>query len=164
MRLATPLLLIGLLSATPLAGCTGLPDFISERQAIAKAEFTFKRVELQHLDIPGMTANPKADLKILLDVRNPNAVTARLDRLDYEVYMEGTRVGTGAMTEDFAVEPGATKELALPVAVPYDGLPGPTLQALLTRRAHFRIKGVSHVSTPLGRMDYPFEVEHTASF
>ncbi|MNY61733.1 hypothetical protein D3C86_1984470 [compost metagenome] len=50
------------------------------------------------------------------------------------------------------------------MAVPYDGLPGPTLQALLARRAHFRIKGVSHVSTPLGRMDYPFEVEHTASF
>ncbi|MNY31161.1 hypothetical protein D3C86_1653100 [compost metagenome] len=50
------------------------------------------------------------------------------------------------------------------MAVPYAGLPEPTLQALLARRAQFRIKGVSHVSTPLGRLDYPFEVEHTTTF
>ncbi|MBO9541452.1 LEA type 2 family protein [bacterium] len=164
MRMAVPLLLSCLLGTSVLAGCSGVPDFIAERQAIAKAEFSFDRVELQHMDIPVITPNAKADLRVILKVKNPNAVTARLDRLDYEVFMEGHSVGTGAMTEDFSVEPGGTKELSLPVAVPYANLPQPALQALLARRAQFRLKGISHVSTPLGRIDYPFEVEHTATF
>ncbi|HEY9899968.1 MAG TPA: LEA type 2 family protein [Pantanalinema sp.] len=164
MRLATPILMSGMLVTTALAGCSGLSDFITERQAITKAEFSFERVELQHMDVPVVTPNAKADLRVILKVKNPNAVTARLDRLDYEVYMEGHQVGAGAMTEDFSVEAGGSKELPLPVAVPYAGLPEPTLQAILARRAQFRIKGISHVSTPLGRLDYPFEVEHTATF
>lgn len=147
-----------------LAGCTGLPDFIAERQAITKAEFSFERVELQHMDIPVVTPNAKADMRVILKVKNPNAVTARLDRLNYEVYLEGYQVGTSAMTEDFSVPAGASKELPLQVAVPYAGLPEPALQAILARRAQIRVKGVSHVSTPLGRIDYPVDLQHTTTF
>lgn len=147
-----------------LSGCTGLTDFIAERQAITRAEFSFERVELQHADIPLVTPNAKADLRVILKVKNPNSVTARLDRLDYEVYLEGTKVGSGAMTDDFSVPAGASKELPLPVAVPYAGLPEPALQAILARRAKIRVTGVSHVSTPLGRIDYPIDLEHTTTF
>jgi len=147
-----------------LAGCEGLMGFIAERQAISKADFAFDRVELQSLDIPLINPDPKANLRVVLKVSNPNAITARLDRLDYTFFLEGTQVGEGAMTDDFSVEAGASRELVLPLAIPYQGLPEPALKALQARRAAMTLKGTSQIATPLGRLSYPVETSYTANF
>ncbi len=147
-----------------LAACDGLMGFIAERQAITKAEFAFDRVELQSLDIPLITPDPKANLKVVLKVTNPNAITARLDRLDYTFFLEGTQVGEGAMTDDFSVEAGSSRELVLPLSIPYQGLPQPALTAIQNRRAAMTLKGTSQIATPLGRLSYPVETSYTATF
>lgn len=159
------LALVAALSLVPLvAGCDGLMGFIAERQAITKAEFSFDRVELQSLDIPLLTPDPKAHLRVVLKVANPNAITARLDRLDYTIFLEGTQVGAGTMTDDFSVEAGASRELVLPLAIPYQGLPEPALKAIQARRAAMTLKGTSQIDTPLGRLNYPVETSYTANF
>lgn len=147
-----------------LAGCDSLLGFIAERQAIAKADFAFERVELQSLDIPFLTPDAKANMRVVLKVTNPNPTKARLDRLDYEFFLEGARVGEGAMTDDFSVEAGSSKELVLPLSIPYQGLPDPAFKALQARRAAMTLKGNSLIDTPLGRLSYPVETSYTATF
>lgn len=160
-RLATALVL----AMTPvLAGCDGLMDFIAQRQAISQAEFAFERVELQSLDIPYLQPDAKAHMRVILQVKNPNNLTARLDRLDYKFFLEGSQVGEGAMTDDFAVEAGATRELVLPLSIPYQGLPDPVIKAIQARRAAMTLKGQSHIDTPLGRISYPVETSKTMEF
>ncbi len=144
-----------------LSGCEGVMDFIAQRQAISKAEFAFERVELQSLDVPLLTPDPKATMRVVLKVKNPNGITARLDRLDYTFFLEGAKVGEGAMTDDFAIDAGSSRELVLPLAIPYLGLSEPALKALLARRAAMTLKGSSQIDTPLGRLSYPVETSHT---
>lgn len=153
------------LALTPvLAGCEGLMDFIAQRQAISQAEFAFDRIELQSLDIPYVKPDARANMRVILQVKNPNTITARLDRLDYQVLLEGSQVGEGAMTDDFAVEAGATRELVLPLSIPYQDLPEPVIQAIQARRAAMTLKGQSHLDTPLGRISYPVETSKTMAF
>lgn len=147
-----------------LVACDGIMDFIAERQAITKAEFAFDRVELKSLDIPLINPDPKANLNVVLKVTNPNAITARLDRLDYTILLEGTQVGEGTMTDDFAVEANSSRELLLPLAIPYQGLPEPALKAIQAKRAFMTLKGNSQIDTPLGRLSYPVETSYTANF
>lgn len=147
-----------------LCACDGLMTLIAERQAITKAEFAFERVELKSLDLPLLSPDPKATLNVVLKVTNPNGITARLDRLDYTLFLEGAQVGEGAMTDDFAVEPRSSRELVLPVSIPYEGLPAPAWSAIQNGRAAMTLKGASQINTPLGRLSYPVEASYTADF
>lgn len=158
------LALAAALALTPtLAGCEGLMDFIAQRQALAKAEFAFDRVEVQSLDVPYLTPDASAHLRVVLKVSNPNATPARLDRLDYEFFLEGSKVGEGAMTDDFSVEAQAARELVLPLSIPYQGLPEPALKAIQARRAAMTLKGHSRIATPLGNLSYPVSASYTAA-
>lgn len=156
-------LMVAFALPTVLAGCDAV-GFLAERQAIARAQFAFERAELVGADVPFLSPEAGADLNIVLAVTNPNPITARLDRLDYDVFLEGAKVGAGTMAQDFAVAAGARKELAIPVHIPYQGLPDAALKAIQARRAALRVAGTSHLSTPLGAISYPVEVSHTTSF
>lgn len=161
MKRLVPMLL--LLTMPALGGCDAV-GFLAERQAIARAQFEFARAELKGADVPFLSPDAGADLDIVLKVTNPNPLTARLDRLDYDVFLEGSKVGNGTMAQDFAVTANSSKELTLPVHIPYQGLPEAALKAIQARQAAIRVAGTSHLSTPLGAISYPVEVSHTTAF
>lgn len=154
---------LALMAPMALGGCDAI-GFLAERQAIARAQFEFARAELKGADVPFLSPEAGADMDIVLKVTNPNPITARLDRLDYDVFLEGAKVGAGRMTQDFAVAASSSRELVLPVHIPYQGLPDAALKAIQARRAAMRVAGTSHLSTPLGALSYPVEVSHTTTF
>ena len=145
-----------------LGGCEVM-NAVMQRAALAKADFSLERVALLAADLP-FTPNAKADMQVVLGIANPNDIAVLLDKLDYELFLQGVRVGTGATGGDFSVDPGAKKELALTVAVPYAGLPQAVLTAITQRKADVAFKGISHLKTPLLTLDYPVEVTKTLSF
>jgi LEA14-like dessication related protein len=155
--------LVATLSMGIMLSACGTGSYIAERQAIAKTTFELASVALQSADLP-IGANPGAHLKVALNVTNPNSVTARLDKLDYQIFMDGTHVGTGALDQEFSVASGQTGVLELPVFVPYLNLPTTAAQALQTRKAMVTLKGVSHLATPFGAIDFPVEVGREVTF
>lgn len=158
-------LCLGLLSlgASGLQGC-GFMEAIAQRQAITRTEFNFDAVQFVGADLPLVTPDAGTRLNLIFNVRNPNPVTATLDKLDYTVFLEGGQVATGTMPETFNVPAGETKQLVLPIKVPYTGLSAPVLAALNKRQATFQLKGISHLATPLGTLDFPVEATKTTSF
>src|SRR5688572_1370709 len=108
--------ILSLALAAPLltAGC-GVQSSIAQRQALANAQFALERVVLKRADVPFLGADPGADLDVVLAVTNPNGITAVLDRLDYEVLVDGQPVGNGATPTLFSVAAGQTAELVLPL-------------------------------------------------
>lgn len=163
MRPIVMTLLTLLAPAVALGGC-GAQTFVAERQAISQAQFAFERLVLRQADVPLLNPDAGAAFDVVLKVTNPNSVDARLDQLDYDLYLEGQKVGSGAMTEDFAVPAGATDTLILPVKIKYQGLPSLATEAMQKRQANVTLKGVSHLDTPFGRLDYPVELNHLATF
>lgn len=146
-----------------LPGC-GAGSFVAERQAIAQAKFEVDHLVLRRADVPFISPDAGADLEVVLKVTNPNTVIAKLDRLDYTLLVEGQPVGTGATTSDFEVPANGTALLALPVSIKYQGLPTVVMDALQQRAANITVRGVTHLATPLGRLDYPLEINHRATF
>lgn len=145
------------------AGC-GSSGFVAEHQAIAQAQFALDHVTLRRADVPFVSPNAGADLDIVLKVTNPNTVTAKLDRLDYQLFVEGQPVGEGATTSDFSVPGGASQLLTVPISVTYAGLPSVALDAVRNRAADVKLQGTSHLATPLGRIDYPVTIERQVTF
>lgn len=159
MRRAGMLVLI----AVGLGGCD-LAQGVAERQAITKAEFAFDHVELKRLDLPLLTPDAGVGLDLFLSVKNPNPVTARLDRLDYTVLLNDANFAAGSMTQDFSVPAGATASLVLPLTVPYTALPQSALSALEKRAATFTLNGTSHLTTPFGEIGFPVSVSKPMTF
>jgi LEA14-like dessication related protein len=156
--------LLTLLAPTIALGGCGAQTFVAERQAISQAQFDFERLVLRRADVPLLNPEAGAEFDVVLRVTNPNSVDARLDQLDYDLYLEGQKVGSGAMTNDFAVPAGATDTLILPITLKYQGLPSLAIEAMQKRQANVTLKGVSHLATPFGRLDYPVELNHLATF
>jgi LEA14-like dessication related protein len=146
-----------------LAGC-GTGRAIEERKAIAQATFAFDRVTVERADIPFTSPDAGADLQVVLRVTNPNDITARLDRMDYQVFIEDAAVGTGLFPGGFAVEPGQTAELALPLTIRYTSLPGTVMQAIQARKGNVTVQGTSHISTAFGTLDYPITLQRHVTF
>lgn len=151
------------LALVPLLGGCELLLAAAERQAMLSAHYELDRAELVKLDLP-LSMDAGVDLKLVLKVTNPNRITARLDRLDYDLAVEGTRVGTGSVTQDFAVAAGASQELTLPVTLKYLNLPGPALAAVQQRGATFALSGTSHLSGAWGQFDFPVAVSKLLTF
>jgi len=158
MRVSVPLLAV---SAVFASGCDILTMFL-ERQAITKAEFAFNRAEFSRIDIPFITPDARVEFKVVLDVKNPNSMAAVLDKFDYEARLQEQAVGSGSLPEDFRVEAGGKKEMVLPVAVRYESLARPVLDALQgaiqAKEIAVGVKGTSHLTTPVGTLDFPMQV------
>ena len=154
MRYLTPVVAI---AAIFLSGCELLTAVI-ERQAISKDEFSFNRAEFTRVDIPFITPNAKAEFKVVLGVKNPNPVAAVVDKLDYELLLQDQSVSSGALSSNFRVEAGGNQEMVLPFSITYDGLTKPVLDAFQAREVAVGVKGMSHLSTPVGTLDFPMQV------
>lgn len=152
-----------LVLAGVISGCA-LANMFNERAAFTKVGFSYDRAELVRADIPLVTPDAKAHMKVTLNVANPNTIAATLDSLDYDLYLEGVKVGSGVMSESFSVPAGESKKLVVPISVPYAGLPSAAMQAILNRRVLMTLKGTGHIDTPLGKFDYPIELTQTVTF
>lgn len=146
------------------SGCELIGQKVSESLAVTQLRYSLDSVALQRADVPLVTANPSADLMITLKADNPNAVSAALDSLTFDLLMDGTKVGSGALAQKLAVPAGGTQTVSVLVTIPYTGLPQAALTTLLARRAAVTLRGTSAISTPLGNLPVPLELTQTVTF
>lgn len=154
--------LIGLAAVTP--GCTDLGQQITGRLAVTQLQYAFDKFELIRADIPLITPNASADVLITLKATNPNAVAAMLDRMSFDLLLDGTKVGTGTLINGISVAANTTQPVAIQVNVPYNGLPATAMTALQNRRALVGLQGTSTIATPLGNIGIPVSLQQSVTF
>ena len=139
----------GALAAAALvsaAGCATLG-----RQVFNQPLVTFKDVRFNGLGLQG------GSVDVVLNVYNPNGYGLSAQRLDYQVLVDSTRLGTGAITQPFKVGGGDSTEVHLPVTFSYSGL-GSAGRALMSRGVvNYRVLGNITVGTPIGNFTRPFD-------
>jgi len=125
-----------------------------------------------HLERPGvelLTAevnevDPEgATLLCRLEVENPNSVELSVERLRWQLSVEGRSVAEGDLSEPARVPARGRATVSLPARVRFQELPGLLNLLLSGKEVPYELKGVAAVGGPVGTIDLPFSHSGTTA-
>ena len=144
--LAVPLLLLS-------AGCRTILN-------IENPEYSIRDVRARpSIAIPLSASSVNVDF--LIEINNPNSVGLRLDRIDFDLLVDGTRVLSGVSSQNIRIPAKGFGDVQVRTRVGYENL------RLLSRevidmvrgdRAKYELKGRVFYDTPLGKMEFPLTI------
>lgn len=149
-RAAALVLLAGLFSGS--AGCSA----IAKRQALENCRFDLESVDIVRAGFAGV------EMRFLVGIENPNPIDVVVDRLEFELFTGGKKIGQGVHQERIDVPPGASETIALDVKASASELGIALLTAITSNSGvDYKVQGTAFVETILGEFPYPFTVEDT---
>ncbi|MES9854579.1 MAG: LEA type 2 family protein [Candidatus Thiodiazotropha sp. L084R] len=103
---------LGLGFDVPLLGRIRLPVNYEGRLPIPK----MPDVKLSNIEVKRLTLQ-KADLMVELEVANPNQFAVMLDKLDYQLKLNGIDVGSGALSQSMKIDQRGRGRITLPLSL-----------------------------------------------
>jgi len=88
---------------------------VAKREVLKDCEFRLADVGIRSM---GLTS---AELNIVLEIYNPNDITATLDRADFSVYGNDNYLGDGEITKKINIPPHSKKRISVPFTLDYFG-------------------------------------------
>jgi LEA14-like dessication related protein len=153
MRRILGALALATLASGSLPGCALWQAYL-QRTAIKEAEISLRSVQIEGLDMVGIT------LLATLDLANPTAGDLTLDQLDWTLFVNDVRAARGSTPVTLTVPAGGSGSLPLRVTLAYGDLSSQARQLMLARGVRtWRLAGTAHFQTPFGRLDYPIQLE-----
>ncbi|MCU0649529.1 MAG: LEA type 2 family protein [Gemmatimonadaceae bacterium] len=129
-----------------LTGCASV-----FRRAFDEPIVEFRDVRINGLGMQG------GNLDVVLAVYNPNGYSLQGLKLTYNLLVDSTTVGAGAIDGGFTVASKDTTLVRLPVDFTYRGLGKAGDQLLRTGSVLYRVRGDVTVGTPLGNFSRPYD-------
>ena len=121
------------------------------RKVFEEPVVTFKEVKINGLGLSG------GDLDVVLSVYNPNGFNLTATRLTYQLMVDSTALGTGALDQLFTVPEKDSAIVRLPISFQYAGLGAAGRQLLSSGSLNYRVRGDVTVDTPLGNFTRPYD-------
>lgn len=126
-------------------GCAFLQPLLGKR----KPELSFREVRLTSWSLD------KVDLELVYELHNPYDVALRLDRVDYQLEVEGRRLVSGMPQKGLKVRGRGKQLLRFPATVHFLDVV-PAVKALFSKDSlRYRASGSLGVGTPLGIVALP---------
>lgn len=126
---------------------------IKERLAIKECKFALLSVTPHTFTF----SNLQLDFDIRVD--NPNSVDAVLDRLVYTFYANNADVFSGTTGKMLNIKAGGSERFTTTVTLEYTRIGQTLVEAMKLGSAAYRIGARAYVSTLLGEISYPVEIE-----
>lgn len=123
---------------------------------LGKGSFKEPIVHFQDATITGVGVTG-GSLEVKLSVYNPNGFRLDGTRLTYNVYIDKTVLGTGALAERFTVQEKDSTIVKLPLQFTYAGLGEAGKQLMNSGSVNYRVTGDVTVGTPLGNYTRPYD-------
>jgi LEA14-like dessication related protein len=145
-----------LLAAT---GCSSLQTTLN----IEEPRYTMRDIR-PHVSIALPLSASSIDFDMNVEVENPNSVGLRLDRIDFDLMVNGSRLLSGVTRDQIRVPARGTGEVRLTARVGYNQIRSAFREvsdAIQGNRAKYELRGRAYYDTPIGRMDFPFTVYRT---
>src|SRR5688572_2199485 len=98
-----------------------LLSFLYNCQSFQKALFTPPKVSFDRVDIIDLSFNG-AKLNAFIVVDNPNMIGVKLNRVSYEVFLEGHSLVSGAKEEAIDLKGKNRNEFSIPVNLDFNGI------------------------------------------
>jgi len=134
----------GILGATLLTGCAGLPGYFKD------PDVHLQRVVVRGVGLTGGT------MDLMVGVYNPNAFALQGTKLQLGFDVENSHVGDVEYNSGFQAQQGDTTVLTLPLSFNWNGLAGAARTALGYGELPYTMKGQLSVATPIGERTVAF--------
>ena len=123
---------------------------------LGRATFAEPVVTLREFSVTGLGLTG-GSLEVVLSVYNPNGYKLDALRMTYQVDVDTTTLGSGALAERFVVAEKDSSTVRLPVRFTYAGLGAAGRSLLSAGTVNYRVRGDFTVATPLGNFPRPYD-------
>ena len=126
---------------------------LQERLAIKECKFALVSVSPHSFTF----SNLKVDFDI--KVNNPNDIDAVLDKFVYTFYTNNTNVFSGTTGKTVNIKAKKSEQFTTTITLDYSSIGQALAEAMKVASAAYRIDARAYVSTILGEMSYPVNIE-----
>jgi LEA14-like dessication related protein len=102
-------------------------------------------VTMTGVDLRGLSTEGLA-LNLIVDVENPNGFGADIGQLEYQVFLDNTKIATGLQENDVSIPAESTVEVKIPFTVVWSGMDTGISKLLDGKEHEWRLKGSVRLS------------------
>lgn len=142
-----------------LSGCAAVQNALN----IENPRYTIRDVR-PRVDIAIPLSASSIDIDFNLEVDNPNSVGLRLSQLDFNLFINDTRVLDSVSRNQFSIPANGVGEVQLRTRIGYDNLRslwGEIVDIVRGQRARYELRGNAYYDTPVGQLKFPVTVHST---
>lgn len=106
------------------------------------------------------------DLDFAIEVDNPNPVGLRLDQIDFNLFINDSRVLDSTSRQDIRIPANGRGDVYLRTRIGYQNvrsLWNEIVDVVRGNRARYELRGNAYYDTPVGRLKFPVTVYSTGS-
>ena len=163
LPLATLLTAVSIISGAAfllLSGCAAVQQALN----IENPRYAIRDIR-PRVDIAIPLSASSIDIDFNLEVDNPNSVGLRLDQLDFDLFINDTRVLDSTSRQELNIPANGIGDVQLRTRIGYQNVR--TLWNEIVdivsgrQRAKYELRGNAYYDTPLGRLKFPVSVYST---
>jgi LEA14-like dessication related protein len=162
LPLATLLTAVSILAGLAvflLSGCAAIQSALD----IENPRYTLRDIR-PRVDIAIPLSASSIDIDFNLEVDNPNDVGLRLDQLDFNLFINDTRVLDSVSRQDIRIPANGIGNVQLQTRIGYQNvrsLWNEIVDIVRGQRARYELRGNAYYDTPVGRLKFPVTVYST---
>jgi LEA14-like dessication related protein len=123
---------------------------------------TYRIMSVQpRVDVAIPLSASRIDFDLSIGVENPNSISLNLDRMDFDLLVNGTRVVSGLTNQRIRIPADGTGTLDLTASVGYDEIQTlfrEIVDAVQGNRPQYEVRGTAHYDTPVGPLSFPVTI------
>jgi hypothetical protein len=146
---------VALLALPLLGGCQTLADLNIQNPAYRLTSIR------PRVDIAIPFSASRIDFDLAIDVENPNSIGLALDRMDFDLLVNGERVVSGLTNQRIRIPADGVGRLDLTASVGYSQISTLFQQVvgwIQGDRPQYEIRGNAFYDTPIGEMRFPVTI------
>jgi LEA14-like dessication related protein len=127
---------------------------------IVNPRYTIRDVR-PRIDVAIPLAASSIDFDFMLGVDNPNSVGLRLDRLDFDIFINDNPIADGFTSERVAIPAHGFSEVPFRVRVGYGNIRNiwrEITDMVKGDRARYEVRGRAWYDTPIGQLQFPVHI------
>ncbi|HXI12921.1 MAG TPA: LEA type 2 family protein [Thermoanaerobaculia bacterium] len=149
------LLLAGFVVLIGTTGCSTIPNLVLQNPRYSIRDIR-PRVAIA-LPLSASTI----DFDFVLGIDNPNPVSLRLDRVDFNLLINDNSIVDGVSAERIDIPARGVGDVRLRTRVGYNNIRSlfrEVSDLVQGNRARYDLRGTVHYNTPIGRMQFPLTI------
>lgn len=149
-------MIVPMLALVVSTGCSTLAGLAG----IQNPEYFIREVR-PNLALALPLSSSSIDFDIRMEVRNPNTVGLRLDRIDFDLFVDRQRIVQGYANEGIRIPASGSGDVRLRARVGYNevrGLWNELVDAIRGDMPSYEVRGTAQYNTPMGNISLPFDV------
>ena len=139
-----------------LSGCNTLAKTLN----IENPSYSLRSID-PRVQIALPLSAPSIDFDMTVGVNNPNNVALRLDRFDFTLYVNDSRILDSLSDQQVRIPANGTGDVRLRARVGYrniQSLWSEIVGLINGNRARYELRGNAYYNTPIGQMKFPVTV------